>query len=98
MRDKERLHDYRFMAEPNLPPLRLYTNDSRPVGILSDQVINVDDIYLTMPELPSVKRQRLQEQHGLSVVHSNILVVSRRCAHRCHCSSVYIFSFHFLLK
>ena len=30
MRDKEKLHDYRFMPEPNLPPLRLYTNDTQP--------------------------------------------------------------------
>lgn len=82
MRDKERLHDYRFMAEPNLPPLRLYTNNSRPAGIQPDQVINVDDLHLALPELPSAKRQRLQEQHGLSVVHSNILVVSRKRADR----------------
>ena len=33
MRDKEKLHDYRFMPEPNLPPLRLYTNDTQPAGI-----------------------------------------------------------------
>ena len=33
MRDKERLHDYRFMPEPNLPPLRLYSNDTLPAGL-----------------------------------------------------------------
>ena len=38
MRDKEKVHDYRFMPEPNLPPLRLYTNDTLPKGIDSTQV------------------------------------------------------------
>lgn len=75
MRDKERLHDYRFMAEPNLPPLRLYTNDTVPVGVPSDQIINVDDIRAMLPELPNAKRQRLKKQYGLSVEHSNVFVV-----------------------
>ena len=38
MRDKEKLHDYRFMPEPNLPPLRLYTNDTLPTGIDTSEV------------------------------------------------------------
>lgn len=74
MRDKERLHDYRFMAEPNLPPLRLYTNDTVPIGVPSDQIINVDDIRAMLPELPNAKRQRLKKQYGLSVEHSNVFV------------------------
>ena len=33
MRDKEKMLDYRFMPEPNLPPLVLYdTRDSVPVN------------------------------------------------------------------
>ena len=39
MRDKEKLHDYRFMAEPNLPPLHLYTNDSLPRGVCVFNII-----------------------------------------------------------
>lgn len=43
MRDKEKLHDYRFMPEPNLPPLRLYTNDTQPAGIDPTEVSPTGD-------------------------------------------------------
>ena len=76
MRDKERVHDYRFMAEPNLPPLRLYTAATVPPGLSPDQVILVDDLTKQLPELPSAKRNQLQQQHGLSLNQSNIIVVS----------------------
>ena len=35
MRDKEVLQDYRFMPEPNLPPLQLY--DDRTILSAKDQ-------------------------------------------------------------
>lgn len=76
MRDKERVHDYRFMAEPNLPPLRLYTTATLPVGVASHQIVNIDVLARDLPELPSAKRERLQRVHGLSLNHSSILVVS----------------------
>ena len=76
MRDKERLHDYRFMPEPNLPPLRLYTTQTIPAGIPSQQIINVDELRQQMPELPSAQRIRLQQTYGLSEEHSSVLVVS----------------------
>lgn len=76
MRDKERVHDYRFMAEPNLPPLRLYTTATLPANVASDQIVNIDDLKMKLPELPSAKRQRLQRVHHLSLNHSSILVVS----------------------
>ena len=41
MRDKEKLHDYRFMPEPNLPPLRLHSKDTSPSGIGTTEVNNV---------------------------------------------------------
>ena len=76
MRDKERLHDYRFMPEPNLPPLRLYTTQTVPAGIPSHQIINVDELREQMPELPSAQRIHLQQTYGLSEEHSSVLVVS----------------------
>ena len=76
MRDKERLHDYRFLAEPNLPPLRLYTTQTLPPGVPPDQVINIDELKNLLPELPNNRRRRLQRQYGLTAEHSNILVVS----------------------
>ena len=76
MRDKERLHDYRFMPEPNLPPLRLYTMQTVPAAVPSEQIINVDELRAQMPELPSAQRVRLQKTYGLSEEHSYVLVVS----------------------
>ena len=76
MRDKERLHDYRFMPEPNLPPLRLYTTQTIPAGVPSEQIINVDELRAQMPELPIAQRARLQQTYGLLEEHSSVLVVS----------------------
>jgi len=76
MRDKERLHDYRFMPEPNLPPLRLYTSQTIPAGVSSQQIVNVDELRDRMPELPNAQRTRLQQTYGLSLEHSSVLVVS----------------------
>jgi len=76
MRDKERLHDYRFMPEPNLPPLRLYTAETMPPGVPPEQIVNVDELRDKMPEMPNAQRRRLCETYGLSVEHSNVLVVS----------------------
>jgi len=77
MRDKERLHDYRFMPEPNLPPLKLYTTETVPVDVLSQQIVNVDELRAQLPELPSAQRARLQQTYGLSLEHSTVLVVSQ---------------------
>jgi len=76
MRDKERLHDYRFMPEPNLPPLRLYTTETIPADVQPRQIINVDELRDKMPEMPNAQRRRLCETYSLSVDHSNVLVVS----------------------
>lgn len=39
MRDKEKVHDYRFMPEPNLPPLHIYDNKTLPAGELSEPAV-----------------------------------------------------------
>ncbi|XP_068125761.1 glutamyl-tRNA(Gln) amidotransferase subunit B, mitochondrial-like [Hyperolius riggenbachi] len=74
MRDKEGKQDYRFMPEPNLPPLILYDNKTLPNNVDADQVINIDLIKERLPELPSVIRERLVEQYGILPEHSFILV------------------------
>ncbi|XP_047422915.1 glutamyl-tRNA(Gln) amidotransferase subunit B, mitochondrial isoform X1 [Sciurus carolinensis] len=74
MRDKEGKQDYRFMPEPNLPPLVLYDSTSLPAGADSQQVINIDQIRDTLPELPSVTRERLVQQYGLLPEHSFTLL------------------------
>eukprot|EP00959_Pyramimonas_sp_CCMP1952_P126554 2646838-Pyramimonas_sp.AAC.1 len=53
LRSKETALDYRFMPEPDLPPL-----------VLPESVI--EELMRTTPELPEVAAARLQSQHGLS--------------------------------
>ncbi|MDR1032129.1 MAG: Asp-tRNA(Asn)/Glu-tRNA(Gln) amidotransferase subunit GatB [Holosporales bacterium] len=53
MRSKEDAQDYRYMPDPDLPPL-----------ILSEE--RVESIRKTLPELPDSKLARLQEDYGLS--------------------------------
>ncbi|XP_069832991.1 glutamyl-tRNA(Gln) amidotransferase subunit B, mitochondrial isoform X1 [Dendropsophus ebraccatus] len=74
MRDKEGKQDYRFMPEPNLPPLILYDAESLPSNKSADQVINIDLIEENLPELPSITRERLVEQYGILPEHSFTLV------------------------
>lgn len=74
MRDKESKQDYRFMPEPNLPPLHLhYTTEHSSTG--SQNVVYVDELEKQMPVLPQVERARLIEKYGLSIVRANMIVV-----------------------
>uniref|UniRef100_A0A9J7YM71 Glutamyl-tRNA(Gln) amidotransferase subunit B, mitochondrial n=1 Tax=Cyprinus carpio carpio TaxID=630221 RepID=A0A9J7YM71_CYPCA len=75
MRDKEGLQDYRFMPEPNLPPLFVYESKaSVPAGVDPAQVVVIDRLSAQLPELPSVKRTRLVETYGILQEHSFTLV------------------------
>lgn len=65
----------RFMPEPNLPPLVLYDATSLPADADPQQVINIDQIRETLPELPSVTRERLVQQYGMLLEHSFTLLV-----------------------
>ncbi|XP_031230093.1 glutamyl-tRNA(Gln) amidotransferase subunit B, mitochondrial isoform X2 [Mastomys coucha] len=74
MRDKEGKQDYRFMPEPNLPPLVLYDDTSLPPDADSQQVINIDQLRNMLPELPSATRERLVQQYGMLPEHSFALL------------------------
>ncbi|KAM3623689.1 uncharacterized protein V6R79_014450 [Siganus canaliculatus] len=75
MRDKEGLQDYRFMPEPNLPPLVVFEDDaSLPAGVDPCQAVVVQQIRTRLPELPSVKRDRLVQTYGILPEHSFTLV------------------------
>ena len=77
MRDKEMKQDYRFMPEPNLPPLRLYDSDTIGRVTVPDAVINVDQVRQTLPRLPKEIREELQQTYDLSLHYTSMLFVSR---------------------
>ncbi|XP_058812052.1 glutamyl-tRNA(Gln) amidotransferase subunit B, mitochondrial [Topomyia yanbarensis] len=70
MRDKEVVQDYRFMPEPNLPPLHVNVE-----GIQSENdTIDVQQIKTRLPELPEETRKKLVEVHNLTPEMAIILV------------------------
>ncbi|XP_012279352.1 glutamyl-tRNA(Gln) amidotransferase subunit B, mitochondrial [Orussus abietinus] len=70
MRDKEEKQDYRFMPEPNLPPLRLHFGKKEENNL---NLIDVNLLRTQIPELPEQTRTRLIEQYGLTFEKANIL-------------------------
>jgi aspartyl-tRNA(Asn)/glutamyl-tRNA(Gln) amidotransferase subunit B len=60
MRVKETSEDYRYFPEPDLPPLRV-----DPAWLA--------EIRSSMPELPSVRRQRYQSEFGLSAYDAGVI-------------------------
>uniref|UniRef100_A0A8C4XIN2 Glutamyl-tRNA(Gln) amidotransferase subunit B, mitochondrial n=1 Tax=Falco tinnunculus TaxID=100819 RepID=A0A8C4XIN2_FALTI len=63
-----------FMPEPNLPPLIVYDAKSLPANMNHQQVVNIDWIHERLPDLPSVKREKLVEQYGILPEHSFTLL------------------------
>jgi len=70
MRDKEAKQDYRFMPEPNLPPLRLIESEDEE----RDDLVSVARLRSALPELPAQTRARLEADHGLDCLSSARLV------------------------
>ncbi|PIR89549.1 MAG: Asp-tRNA(Asn)/Glu-tRNA(Gln) amidotransferase subunit GatB [Candidatus Harrisonbacteria bacterium CG10_big_fil_rev_8_21_14_0_10_40_38] len=66
-RTKEEAHDYRYFPEPDLPPLDL----SR---------FPLNDIKLSIPELPAQKRIRFAKEFDLSEPQADLLVSDPRLA------------------
>ncbi len=67
MRSKEEAHDYRYFPDPDLLPLEL------------DQSW-VDEIRLSLPELPDQKKKRFIDDLGLSPYDASVLVADRERA------------------
>ncbi|KAK0088566.1 hypothetical protein PV325_011486 [Microctonus aethiopoides] len=63
MRDKEKMQDYRFMPEPNLPPLRLHM---RPDCVNELNLVDVCKLEAQLPELPEETREKMKKNYGLS--------------------------------
>ena len=67
MRSKENAHDYRYMPEPDLPPI-----------VTSDETI--EKYRRELPELPDARCARLQKDYGLSDYDAGIITSSRAMA------------------
>ena len=67
MRSKENAHDYRYFAEPDLPPLLIEQE-------------TIDKIRLMMPELPWDKKQRFIDSYELSPYDAAILTTNKATA------------------
>ncbi|KAM7361563.1 glutamyl-tRNA(Gln) amidotransferase subunit B, mitochondrial [Cochliomyia hominivorax] len=74
MRDKEVLQDYRFMPEPNLPPLILNMTDEKTDSSDPSSLVSVPAVANELPELPEETRKRLVEDYKLNQEVSIILV------------------------
>jgi aspartyl-tRNA(Asn)/glutamyl-tRNA(Gln) amidotransferase subunit B len=67
MRSKEEAHDYRYFPEPDLPPVRIGAEWT-------------EEVRSSLPELPTEKRRRFVEQHGLPDYDAGVLTQSRAVA------------------
>lgn len=75
MRDKEVLQDYRFMPEPNLPPLHLDVGDGDGRSAAAAGLVSVEALRAELPELPEETRRRLDEECGIGADVAGILMV-----------------------
>ena len=66
-RSKEEAEDYRYFAEPDLPPLFI------------DETW-IDEVRGALPELPQVKEARYRDHHGLSPYEAAVLADDRAVA------------------
>jgi len=66
-RSKEYAHDYRYLPEPDLPPL----------SIKSQWVDEIKDI---LPELPEKKKDRFVKEYGLPLYDADLLTGSKEMA------------------
>jgi len=63
MRSKEEAHDYRYLPEPDLPPVAV-----------SEALIA--ELRRTMPQMPEERRERLVAQYGLPAYDAGVLTQS----------------------
>ncbi|MBR1396366.1 MAG: Asp-tRNA(Asn)/Glu-tRNA(Gln) amidotransferase subunit GatB, partial [Selenomonadaceae bacterium] len=67
MRSKEDAHDYRYMPEPDLPPIVTSAEE-------------IEAFRKSLPELPDARRERLTKEYGLSDYDAGIITSSRAMA------------------
>ncbi len=69
-RSKEGAQDYRYLPEPDLPPVDLTT----------DEIINLAALRASIPELPESKRRRFESEYGISFEQAALLVEDKQFA------------------
>lgn len=67
MRKKENSEDYRYFPDPDLPAIRLKTED-------------IQRVKVNLPELPLAKRHRFQAEYGLSEQDAQFLTSEKEMA------------------
>jgi aspartyl-tRNA(Asn)/glutamyl-tRNA(Gln) amidotransferase subunit B len=67
LRSKEEAHDYRYFPEPDLPPLVV-------------TAARMAEIRAGLPELPWIRRARLEAQYGLPAADARVLTLLRELA------------------
>ncbi len=67
LRSKEEAHDYRYFPEPDLPPLVV-------------TAARMAEIRAGLPELPWLRRARLESQYGLPAADARVLTLLRELA------------------
>lgn len=87
-RIKEESDDYRYMPEPDLPPIQIVDGRASPAFVggppvelsNADSSINMESIKLSVPELPQEKRERFVKEFGLREDQVEVLVGDRHVA------------------
>lgn len=69
MRDKEVVQDYRFMPEPNLPPLVISAHETDDLATVS-----IENLHKEMPTLPWQHKEQLMKAHGLTPHQAQTMV------------------------
>ncbi len=67
MRSKERIFDYRFLAEPDLLPIQLKREE-------------IDDLRAHLPELPMARAKRMMADYGITESDAEVLTSDIRLA------------------
>lgn len=66
--------DYRFMPEPNLPPLKLIDEEGADSESMTDQV-NIAHLRQSKIELPDLTRKNFMETYNLRLELAQTLMV-----------------------
>lgn len=67
MRSKEQAHDYRYVVEPDLPPIIIYDEQ-------------IEKLKKSLPEMPDEKKERFLKEYELTEKEVDILISDKKLA------------------